>query len=172
MSEARPVRAWLSLGSNISPQAQIPAAVDALAAIFGELVVSPVYESEAVGFSGDNFYNLVVGIKTSLSPRALVQRLRQMEETHGRVRGADKFSPRTIDIDLLTYGDVIIDDGDIQLPRSEILRFAFVLLPLTEVAGDERHPLTGSTYRDHWRAFKGLDQPLWRVDEAKDRGSV
>jgi 2-amino-4-hydroxy-6-hydroxymethyldihydropteridine diphosphokinase len=172
MSEAQPVRAWLSLGSNISPRKQIPAAVDALATNFGELVVSPVYESEAVGFTGDNFHNLVVGIETCLPPRALLQLLRQMEETQGRVRGADKFAPRTIDIDLLTYGDSIIDDGDFQLPRGEILRFAFVLQPLTDVAGDERHPQTGSTYREHLKAFEGSDQFLWRVDEAESQGEA
>jgi len=168
MSEARPVRAWLSLGSNIAPEERIPAAIDALADRFGLLVVSPVYESEAVGFSGENFHNLVVGIETQLTPRALVQVLRQMEETHGRVRGADRFAPRTIDIDLLTYGDRIVDDGDLQLPRGEILRYAFVLLPLTDVAGEERHPQTGMTYRQHWDAFSGSDQPIWRADGRVD----
>lgn len=170
MSEARPVRAWLSLGSNVSPQERIPAAVDALAAIFGALVVSPVYESVAVGFSGENFHNLVVGIETRLSPRALVQVLRQMEEAHGRVRGAERFAPRTIDIDLLTHGDRVIDDGDLRLPRDEILRYAFVLLPLTDVAGEERHPLTGRTFREHWEELDKSGQSIWPLDRAEERG--
>lgn len=172
MSEPPLVRAWLSLGSNISPRERIPAAIDTLAAVFGELVVSPVYESEAVGFSGENFHNLVVGIETRMSPRALVQVLRQMEETHGRIRSADKFQPRTLDIDLLTYADRVIDDGALRLPRGEILRFAFVLLPLSEVAPDERHPLTGKPYHEHWQEFEAGEQRLWRVDEAEDQDLV
>lgn len=172
MTGSRPVKAWLSLGSNISPRAQIPAALDALSAAFGDLVISPVYESEAVGFTGDNFHNLVVGIETRLPPGLLVNGLREIEAHRGRVRGADKFSPRTLDIDLLTYGDRVFDDGEIRLPRGEILRFAFVLLPLADVAGDERHPSTGLTYRAHWEAFDASDQPLWRVDEAEELGRV
>jgi len=158
-----PVRAWLSLGSNIDPKHRIPAAIEVLREHFGDLVVSPVYESEAVGFTGDNFYNLVVGIETRLPATQLAQRLREIESAHGRVRGAEKFSSRTLDIDLLTYGDSQIDEAGVQVPRDEILRYAFVLLPLSEVAPDERHPATGLTYREHWERFDASGQPLWRV---------
>ncbi len=158
-----PVRAWLSLGSNIDPKHRIPAAIEVLREQFGELVVSPVYESEAVGFSGDNFWNLVVGIETRLPATELAQRLREIESEHGRVRGAEKFSSRTLDIDLLTYGHRLIDGEGVQVPRDEILRYAFVLLPLSEVAPDERHPVTGLTYREHWERFDAAGQPLWRV---------
>jgi 2-amino-4-hydroxy-6-hydroxymethyldihydropteridine diphosphokinase len=157
------VRVWLSLGSNIDPQQQIPAAVEALKQRFGHLVVSPVYESPAVGFDGDNFHNLVVGIETELAPRELAGVLREIEGQHGRVRSAEKFSSRTLDIDLLTYGDRIIDEPQMQLPRDEILRYAFVLLPLSEVAPQERHPLNGLTYRELWAEFDATDQPLWRI---------
>jgi len=157
------VRVWLSLGSNIDPQQQIPAAVEALKQRFGHLVVSPVYESPAVGFDGDNFHNLVVGIETELAPRELAGVLREVEARHGRVRSAEKFSSRTLDIDLLTYGDRIIDEPQMQLPRDEILRYAFVLLPLSEVAPEERHPLSGLTYRELWAGFDATDQPLWRI---------
>jgi len=164
VTEQPTVRAWLSLGSNISPAEYIAAAILDLQASFGNLVISPIYESEAVGFSGDNFHNLVVGIETNLAPHALARELRRIEERHGRQRGMNKFSSRTLDIDLLTYGDQVIDDGVIQVPRREILRYAFVLLPLSEVAGEERHPQTGQTYRTHWLAFDGSNQPLWRVE--------
>lgn len=163
MSEQASVRVWLSLGSNISPTENIAAAIVDLRAQFGDLVISPVYESAAMGFSGDNFLNLVVGMETSLTPHALARDLRTIEERHGRVRGMDKFSSRTLDIDLLTFGDQVIDDGVIQVPRREILRYAFVLLPLSEVAGEERHPQTGQTYRAHWQAFDASSQPLWRA---------
>jgi len=163
VTEQASVRAWLSLGSNISPAVNIAAAIVDLQARFGDLVISPIYESTAVGFNGDNFHNLVVGIETPLTPHVLARELRTIEERHGRERGMDKFSSRTLDIDLLTYGDRVIDDGVIQVPRGEILRYAFVLLPLSEVAGEESHPQTGQTYRTHWLTFDGSNQPLWRV---------
>jgi 2-amino-4-hydroxy-6-hydroxymethyldihydropteridine diphosphokinase len=164
VTETVNIRAWLSLGSNIDPQKRIPAALESLRERFGELVISPIYESEAVGFSGDNFHNLVVGIETGLPPRELADALREIESEYGRVRGAEKFSSRTLDIDLLTYGDQIIDEPGVQVPRDEILRYAFVLLPLSEVAPNERHPVTGQTYRELWAEFNASEQMLWRVD--------
>ncbi len=163
MTEPEPVRAWLSLGSNIEPARRIPAALESLRHHFGELTISPVYESEAVGFVGDNFHNLVVGIMTGLPPRELAGRLREIEAAHGRVRGAEKFSSRTLDIDLLTYGDRVIDEPGIQVPRKEILYYAFVLRPLADVAPQERHPLAGRRYAELWSAFDKDDQRLWRV---------
>ena len=164
MVEAELVRAWLSLGSNIEPRRYIPQALTDLTAEFGELVISPIYESEAVGFEGDNFHNLVVGIATRLSLQELVLKLRWIEEKNGRQRESDKFAPRTLDVDLLTYGDVVVDEPGLQLPRDEITRYAFVLLPLSEVAGDEIHPVTGQSYRELWRAFNAPEQRLWRAD--------
>ncbi|MET0008269.1 MAG: 2-amino-4-hydroxy-6-hydroxymethyldihydropteridine diphosphokinase [Candidatus Thiodiazotropha sp. 6PLUC4] len=158
------VRAWLSLGSNQAPMRHLPKAIDDLRAMFGDLCISPVYESEAVGFKGDNFINLVVGIHTWLSPVTLNERLKGIEEKHGRQRSGDKFDARTIDIDLLTYGAEVVDKGEMQLPRDEILRYAFVLLPLCEVAGEEFHPRVGKTYRQLWQAFDQSAQPLWQVD--------
>lgn len=172
VTESLPVRAWLSLGSNIQPRQHIRQAMRDLHQEFGDLQISPVYESEAVGCAGDNFYNLVVGIYTRLSVLDLSKRLREIEEGSGRRRDADKFAPRTLDIDLLTYGSRAEPAGDIELPRDEIRRYAFVLLPLSEVAGDELHPLTGKTYRELWQEFNDPSQVLWRVEldlETKSR---
>jgi 2-amino-4-hydroxy-6-hydroxymethyldihydropteridine diphosphokinase len=159
------VNAWLSLGSNVAPEQHIPQALRDLEALFGELRVSPVYESEAVGLEGDHFHNLVAGIHTDRSPRELVAALRRLEARHGRKRAQDKFASRTLDIDLLTYGDQIVDDGPIQLPRDEIMKYAFVLLPLSDVAGEEVHPLTGRTYSQLWEKFDLRDQRLWRIED-------
>ncbi len=141
----------------------IEKALDDLHAAFGELVVSRVYESEAVGCDGDNFYNLVVGIETALPITELAARLRAIEEHNGRLRSSDKYAPRTLDIDLLTYGDQIVNEGDVRLPRDEITRHAFVLLPISEVAADEIHPLSGLKYRELWERFEDPSQHLWRV---------
>jgi 2-amino-4-hydroxy-6-hydroxymethyldihydropteridine diphosphokinase len=151
------------LGSNLDPERQISSALEALKGHFGELTVSPIYESEAVGFSGDNFHNLVVGMWTRLPVFDLVGSLRQIEAQHGRVRSAQKFSPRSLDVDLLTYGDRVIHEAGLQVPREEILRYAFVLLPLSQVAPDEVHPVTGQTYGELWAGFDATDQPLWRI---------
>jgi 2-amino-4-hydroxy-6-hydroxymethyldihydropteridine diphosphokinase len=128
------------------------------------VILSPVYESEAVGFVGENFLNLVAGIDTKLLPSELNDRLKGIEDRHGRARSGGKFAARTLDIDLLTYGIEIVDGGGIQLPRDEILRYAFVLRPLSDVAGDEVHPLERVSYRALWQAFDHSKQPLWCVD--------
>ncbi|MDR9407028.1 MAG: 2-amino-4-hydroxy-6-hydroxymethyldihydropteridine diphosphokinase [Spiribacter sp.] len=145
-------RAYLSIGSNISPERYVHAAVAALSERYGELIISPVYQNAAVGFDGDDFYNLVVGLDTDESAEQLAAACREIETEQGRTREAQRFSARTLDIDLLTLGSVIRDDVPI-LPRDEILKYAFALKPLVDVAPDERHPTDGRRYADIWAAF-------------------
>ncbi len=156
-------RVFLSLGSNIERQRHIVAALDALAAEFGELALSPVYESEAVGFVGDNFFNLVVAISTELAVDQLSAGLKAIEDANGRDRSGPKFSGRTLDIDILTYGDAVgVIDG-VELPRDEILTNAFVLRPLADLAGSEKHPQLQQSYDELWRSYREAQQ-LWSVD--------
>jgi len=144
-------RAWISVGSNVEPVRNVREAIAALRREFGGLVLSPVYRTPAEGFEGDDFLNLVVGIDTDLPPAEIRDRLHSLEDQQGRVRGAEKFASRTLDLDLLTWGDRV--DGELGLPRDEILKYAFVLRPLAEVAPAERHPETGETYAELWRRF-------------------
>lgn len=157
------VRIWLSLGSNIDRERNIRAALHDLQAEFGPLRVSRVYESEAVGFSGDAFYNLVVGVDTDRPVSELIRLFRAIESAHGRTREGGGFASRTLDIDLLTYGEQVLELDGLHLPRDEITRYAFVLLPLSELAGDSRHPELGETYRELWRRFDSTSQRLWPV---------
>ncbi len=141
-------RCWLSIGSNQDREASIRGAIVDLRSAFGELTLSSVYESAAEGFAGEPFLNLVAGIDTDISVGMIDRTLRAIEDAHGRLRRPDKFAPRTLDIDLLTYGQAVgtLDGRD--LPRDEILRYAFVLGPLAEVAPNEVHPSIGRTYGD------------------------
>ena len=152
-------RIYISLGSNIERERHIRAGLDALHAEFGALRVSRVFESAAVGFNGRPFYNLVVGADTTLPLPILCQRLRAMEFAHGREPDAKKFAPRTLDLDLLLYGDLVCE-APIALPRGEILTNAFVLWPLAELAPGLRHPVDGRTLGELWECYDKASQQL------------
>ncbi|HHP5405662.1 TPA: 2-amino-4-hydroxy-6-hydroxymethyldihydropteridine diphosphokinase [Aeromonas veronii] len=150
---------YISLGSNIERERHIRAGLDALHAEFGELRVSRVFESEAVGFNGRPFYNLVAAAETDLPLATVCQRLRAMEFAHGREPDAKKFAPRTLDLDLLLYGDLVCDTP-LALPRGEVLTNAFVLWPLAELAPKLRHPVDGRTMGELWQAYDKASQLL------------
>lgn len=159
---------FLSLGSNIDREHYIGCCLDQLAKAYGELQISSIYESEAVGFEGDRFYNLVVGLQTEQSLEQLFGFLRQTEHDNNRCRDAVKFSSRTLDIDILSYDDYIgrfrLQDGSGGvLPRGEITKNAFVLQPLAEIAPDRLHPLLGLSYQQLWSAYDKDSQSLWPV---------
>lgn len=161
-------RVWISIGSNIDREQNIRAAVSALRKHFGEIVLSPVYESDAVGFEGDPFYNLVVGFDSQLSPKETSASLKAIEISLGRTQNEKKFASRNIDLDLLTFGSHIIDAPELKLPRNEILSYAFVLKPLADVAPEEIHPETGKSYAELWRDYEGdkrLTETLLPVDD-------
>jgi 2-amino-4-hydroxy-6-hydroxymethyldihydropteridine diphosphokinase len=157
-------RVYLSLGSNIDRHRHIRAALTALQQRFGELLLSPIYESEAVGFAGDNFFNLVVGLDTELGVGELQSLIKAIEDENGRERGGPKFSARTLDIDILTYADVVGEIDGVSLPRDEIVKNAFVLLPLQDVAANELHPQLQRSYAELWADYDKSKQALWRVE--------
>jgi 2-amino-4-hydroxy-6-hydroxymethyldihydropteridine diphosphokinase len=162
-------RVFISIGSNIDRVAHIRGAVQALNALYGPLTLSRVYETEAVGFKGDRFYNLVAAFDTEAPIEDTHRELARLEVEHGRTRGGlPKFSPRTLDLDILLYGDLIRHDTDFDIPRDEITRYAFVLGPLAEVAPDLRHPETGASYWEMWQQFPQRGQELHPVPLALD----
>jgi 2-amino-4-hydroxy-6-hydroxymethyldihydropteridine diphosphokinase len=139
---------YVSIGSNIDKAKKIEAGLNSLREMFGELTISPIYETAAVGFEGEDFFNLVVGFESDLSAHAIFETLRELEFKHGRLPNSQKFSPRTLDLDLLLFGDAVIDDGVLKLPRSDIEKYRFVLQPLADIAPDLIHPILKKSYRE------------------------
>jgi len=144
---------YVSLGSNIEREANTRAGVATLQAEYGDCLLSSVYESEAVGFEGDVFYNMVVAFQTEQNVQQVADTLHRIENEHGRNRNSPKFSSRTLDLDLLLYDDKVINENGLQIPRDEILKYAFVLWPLAEVAPDLKHPQVDKTYAMLWFEF-------------------
>lgn len=143
---------YISVGSNEERSEKLRAARVALIQAYGELKLSRVYESEAVGFNGPSFYNLVIAANTDETPAQVNERLKAIEHENGRIRNCPKFSNRKLDLDLLLYDDVISESGP-QLPRAEITENAFVLWPLAELAPNLKHPVHLTTYADLWRHY-------------------
>ncbi len=156
-------RGYISIGSNINKDEHVPASLRALEQTFGKLAVSSVYESEPVGFSGDVFYNLVVGFDSDLEVKPVAKLLRQIELDNGRTRDSRKFAARTLDLDLILYGDLIVNDGRLQIPRDEIEHYAFVLEPLAEIAPDLKHPISHINYAELWEKFDKTELKQKRV---------
>jgi len=143
-------RVYLSLGSNIEPGKNLHAAIDELRAKFGRIVVSPAYRFPAVGFDGPEFVNLAVGVDTDLDAFALNDWLHALEDRHGRRRDVPRYSSRTLDIDIVLYGERVIKGaGNLEVPRAELMQ-TFVLQPLVDIAPDALHPTLHKSIADLW----------------------
>jgi 2-amino-4-hydroxy-6-hydroxymethyldihydropteridine diphosphokinase len=144
---------YISIGSNIEREKNVRSSLISLEKYFGKLVISSLYESEAIGFTGNIFYNLMVEFNSTLTANTVIKQLKEIELIHGRKQNCPKFSARTLDLDLILYGDLVIDNENLQIPRDEIEHYAFVLEPLAEIAADLQHPISKINYRDLWEAF-------------------
>ena len=145
-------KAYLSLGSNQSPESHLTRALAELRERFGELVVSPFYRTAAIGFDGPAFVNGAAILETDLEPVALDAWLHALEDAHGRRRDQPRFSNRPLDIDIVFYEDqVLTGPGNLRIPRPE-LEHAFVLRPLADIASDFRDPVSGRTLAELWNA--------------------
>ena len=156
---------FVNIGSNIEPRRHIQNSLTALREHFGALNVSKCYESQAIGFDGDNFLNLSASFITHLSVARVNGVLHQIEDLAGRERqsGDEAWSSRTLDIDLLLYGDVCGEVDGVELPRPEITEFAHVLLPLCELAGQQLHPILGVSFANLALQVEFKGQSIWEI---------
>lgn len=146
---------YISIGSNIDRENNIQQAVSLLAANFSIIECSNVYESKAIGFDGDDFYNLVVKTSSQKTLTAVQEILKVIESSCGRENNnqAKKLTSRTIDLDLLLFGNTVLHNKTTDVPRADITRYAFVLLPLSELAADLHHPELKIRFGKLWDEF-------------------
>ena len=137
-------KVFVGIGSNINQILHIKKCIKAFEGKFTNIELSPTYESSSMGFDGPNFYNLVACFTTDLEIDLLKKFLKKVEIDNGRSFGEVKFSSRTLDIDILYYDDLI--DEEMNIPRSEIIKFDFVLRPLYDLSPAHIHPVTKKTH--------------------------
>lgn len=150
---------YVGLGSNVDPAVHLTRAVAALERLFATVATSDVYRSPALGGAGDDYLNMVVRFVTELDVEALSKRFLQIEAAEGRNR--DEPTRCALDLDLLLYGARV--DAAMGLPRAEILRYAFVLAPLLELAPGLTHPVTGEALDKSWRRLAARRPAITRL---------
>lgn len=158
------VPVFIAAGSNVEASRNLALALTELEREFGPLAVSSAYRNAAVGFDGPDFINLVAGLKTRLGVHEVIEGLHRIEAQCGRPRNAPKWESRSIDLDVLLYGDLVCDEPGLRLPRPDLLRRAYMLGPLAEIAPDLWHPGAKKTIRELWSEFDRAAHPLHRVE--------
>ena len=159
-------RVFVAAGSNIEPEKHLAQASRAMAQSFPEVRFSPWYRNEAVGFDGDDFINFVAGFTTELSVHDVVKRLREIETACGRPRAAPKWAPRSMDLDILLYGDLVHEEPGLKLPRPDLVKRPFMLGPMADLAPEVVHPTLHMTIGELWQRFDQAAHPMTRVPSA------
>ena len=154
----------VAAGSNVAPLENLRRALDVLAAHYPALRCSAAYRNRAVGFEGEDFVNLVVGFDTDHDLATVMSHLHAAEAACGRPRNAPKWAPRSMDLDVLLYGDRVCAEPGLVLPRPDLTRRAYMLGPAAELAPDTVHPTLGRTLAELWREFARDQHALTQVD--------
>ena len=139
---------FVGIGSNIDREKNIRSCITILRDLYGEMIISPVYETQSMGFDGPNFYNLVSCFETDESIYDLKNNLNKIENNHGRHFNETKFSSRTLDIDILYYDDLVLSDDKVQIPRKEICEYDIVLKPLIDLVPEFIHPIHNISHKE------------------------
>ena len=154
----------VAAGSNVEPRANLRRALDSLARHYPALRPSTAYRNRAVGFEGEDFINLVVGFDADADVHTVIEHLHEAETLCGRARNAPKWAPRSMDLDILLFGDRVCDEPGLVLPRPDLVRRAYMLGPAAEIAPDTVHPTLGVTLAELWRNFARDAHPMVAVD--------
>jgi 2-amino-4-hydroxy-6-hydroxymethyldihydropteridine diphosphokinase len=154
---------FVAAGSNVEPERNLASAAAQMRREFPEIRFSSWYRNPAVGFEGDDFINFVAGFRTDLPVHDVIQRLQAIETVCGRPRGAPRWAPRSMDLDILLYDALVLDEPRLKLPRPDLLKRAFMLGPLAEIAPDVMHPTLGVTIGELWQRFDQAAHPMTRV---------
>jgi len=144
---------YVAAGSNIEPERNLGRALAEMRREFRGLRSSAAYRNPAFGFEGADFINLVVAFETDAALAEVIARLHAIEELCGRPRQAPKWAPRAMDLDILLYGDQVIDEPGLRLPRADLTSKAYMLRPAAELAPELRHPVLKRTLGELWQAF-------------------
>jgi len=158
------VDVYVAAGSNVQPEMYLTRAVKLMEEQFKPLRVSPAYRNRAVGFEGADFINLVVGFSTVLPFAGERERLQQIEIACDREPNAPKWAPRSMDLDVLLFGDVISNEPGLIVPRPDLLKRAYMLKPLFDIAPDVVHPTEKKTIADLWAEFDQAAHELVKVE--------
>lgn len=155
-------RVHVAAGSNVDARRNLARAARELRAGFGAVDFSPAYRNAAVGFEGDDFLNWVAGFDTALGVDEVIAELQRIEGLCGRTRDAPKWAPRSMDLDILLFGDLVVERPGLVLPRPDLVRRPYMLGPMADLAPALRHPTLGRTMAELWRDFDRAAHPMHR----------
>jgi 2-amino-4-hydroxy-6-hydroxymethyldihydropteridine diphosphokinase len=161
------VDVYVALGSNVSPEEYLRRALIELHKQYAPLRISPAYRNRAMGFEGADFINLVVGFSTDDAPERVRERLQEIEAACDRQPNAAKWASRTMDIDILLYDNLQSTQPGLVIPRPDLVRRAYMLKPLVDIAPDLVHPTLKKSMRELWAEF---DQGAHELVELEDWG--
>jgi 2-amino-4-hydroxy-6-hydroxymethyldihydropteridine diphosphokinase len=154
---------YVAIGSNVRPEENILQAAREIQRRFPDARFSSWYRNPAVGFTGEDFINGVVGFTTGLPLTAVIEQLHAVEELCGRPRNAPRWAPRAMDLDVLLFDDLVCPEPT-RLPRPDLLKRPYMLGPLAEIAPQVMHPTAGMTIGELWQQFDREAHTMTRVD--------
>lgn len=157
-------RVFVAAGSNVDAERNLRLAARELVQTFGKVDFSPAYRNVAAGFEGDDFINFVAAFDTERPVREVIGELQRIEGLCGRERHAPKWAPRSMDLDILLYGEQVCDEPGLVLPRPDLLKRAYMLGPMADVGATVVHPLKQRTIAELWNEFDRAAHPLTRIE--------